>query len=46
MNSDNLKIIDWSDNSAVIELKGLKIICDTDNFKQKVNNDIKLFKEL
>ncbi len=46
VNSDNLKIIDWSDNSAVIELKGLKIICDTDNFKQKVNNDIKLFKEL
>ena len=46
VNSDNLKIIDWSDNSATIELKSLEVICDIDNFKQKINNDIELFKEL
>ena len=46
VNLDNLKITDWYDNSAIIDLKGLEVICDIDNFKQKINNDIELFKEL
>jgi hypothetical protein len=33
-------------NSVECDLKGLEVICDIDNFKQKINNDIELFKEL
>ena len=46
VNSDSLKITDWSKRIALIKFEGLEIICENDNLRQKLNDDIELFKQL
>ena len=46
VNSEWVKITDWTERSAIVYFKGFEIMCDNAELSQKLNSDIEQFKEL
>ena len=46
VNSEYVKITDWTERSAIVYFKGFEIMCDNAELSQKLNSDIEQFKEI